>query len=233
MYRFTPSSQPVANPLQGLIGLGAVSSYYRTPIYSCAEDQNVIEYSKHRCSTRKKTTTVNYKKGYSTILKGTQSNPYKVTYSDVYSSTFDACRVKLLKVCSAPRPSQPVVVNTPEELTVIPVPTHQVPIKPGTIIVDSPDDLIQLPIPPLHPGPVKQPEATPVLISSLPSPSKEQLDQQMLQEFTKSSKAGVTVELPSYEEEEESDSSKYLIGGILLLAVGGGAAYYFLRKKRK
>lgn len=232
MYRFSPSSQPVSNPLQGLMGLGTVSSFYRTPIYSCAQDSNVVEYAKSRCASRKPTTTVNYKKGYSTILKGTKSDPYQISYSDVYTNQFDSCRVKVAKLCS-PRPSQPVVVTTPDELVVIPVPTHQVPIKPGTVIVDSPDDLVQLPIPPLHAGPVKQPDATPVLISSLPPPSRDQLDQQMLDEVTKSSKAGVTVELPSYEEEEDSDSSKYLIGGILLLAVGGGAAYYFLRKKRK
>lgn len=235
MYRFTPSTQPVANPLQGLIGLGAVTSYYRTPVYSCAQSSDVIAYATSRCASRSPSKEVNYKKGYSTILKGTKDNPYQITIKDLYTNLFDSCRVKLIKAC-APKPSQPVVVTTPSELVVLPVPTHPVP-KPPPIVADSPDDLIQLPIPPPYSAPVKPPdEATPVQIYSVPPRSP--LDEQMMQELTRKSKAGVVVVPPPEEEvevavEEESDTGKYLIGGILLLAVGGGAAYYFMRKKKR
>lgn len=243
MYRFTPSTQPVANPLQGLIGLGAVTSYYRTPVYSCAESADVIAYATSRCSSRSPSKQVNYKKGYSSVLKGTRDNPYQITIKDLYTNMFDSCRVKLIKTCAAPKPSQPVVVTTPSELVVLPVPTHQVPTQPKPqppppIVADSPDDLVQLPIPPPYAAPVKPPdEATPVQIYAVPPRSP--LDEQMLQELARKSKAGVVVAPPPPEEEvevevdEESDTGKYLIGGILLLAVGGGAAYYFMRKKKR
>lgn len=236
MYRFMPSAQPVFNPLQGLIGLGAVTSYYRTPSYSCAQD-GVIEYATWRCSTRSPTKEVNYKKGYLKTVKGTRENPYQVTVKDLYNNVFDSCRVKLLKPCSAPKPAQPVVVTTPSELVTLPVPTHSVP-KPPPVVVDSPDDVTQLPIPPPYSAPVKPAqEATPVQITSLPP--RDPLDTQMLEELSRKSKAGVVVKPPEVEEvvvaeeEEDSDAAKYLIGGILLLAVGGGMAYYFTRKKRK
>lgn len=238
MYRFMPSTQPVSNPLQGLIGLGAVTSYYRTPSYSCAKDTAVLEYATWRCSTRSPSKEVKYK-GYLKNVKGTRENPYQVTIQDLYNNVFDSCRVKLLKPCSAPKPSQPVVVTTPSELVVLPVPTHSVP-KPPPVVVDSPDDVTQLPIPPPYAAPVKPAqEATPVQITSLPP--RDPLDAQMLEELSRKSKAGVVVKPPEVEEavvvaeeeEEDSDAAKYLIGGILLLAVGGGMAYYFTRKKRK
>ena len=237
MYRFMPSAQPVANPLQGLIGLGAVSSYYRTPVYSCSQSADVVEYATSRCASRSPDKEVNYKKGYSTILKGTIDNPYQITIKDLYQNLFDSCQVKLKKVCSPP-PSQPVVVTTPSELVTLPVPTHQVPKPPPPVVVDSPDDLVQLPIPPPYPAPVKPPdESTPVQIYAVPP--KSPLDTQMLQELNRVSKAGVVVQPPPpveediEVEEEDSDTGKYIIGGILLLAVGGGAAYYLLRKKKK
>jgi hypothetical protein len=250
MYRFTPSTQPVANPLQGLIGLGAVSSYYRVPTYSCAQNANVIEYASGRCASRSPNKEVDYKLGYSTTMKGTKDSPYQVTIKDIYNNFFDSCRVKAIKVCP-----QPPIVVTPEELVVLPVPTHPVPTKPPIVvnadeltqlpvpihptptkppIVADADELIQIQIPQPYPAPVKPPESkmqipdevTPVTISSLPAPS---------QIVSVPTKSGVVISSPELESEEEpeSNSSKYLIGGILLLAVGGGAAYYFMRKKRK
>jgi len=230
MYRFMPSAQPVANPLQGLIGLGAVSSYYRTPVYSCSQSADVVEYATSRCASRSPDKEVNYKKGYSTILKGTIDNPYQITIKDLYQNLFDSCQVKLKKVCSPPPsqpvvvttpselvtlpvpthqvpkpppppPSQPVVVTTPSELVTLPVPTHQVPKPPPPVVVDSPDDLVQLPIPPPYPAPVKPPdESTPVQIYAVPP--KSPLDTQMLQELNRVSKAGVVVQPPPPVEED-------------------------------
>ncbi len=240
MYRFTPSAQPVANPLQGLIGLGAVTSYYRTPVYSCPQTADVIAYATSRCASRSPDKEVNYKKGYSTTLKGTIDNPYQITIKDLYQGLFDSCRVKLKKVCSAPKPTEPVVVTPSDPLIVLPVPVHQVPKPPSTqpIVVDSSDDLVHLPIPTPYAAPVKPPdESTPVQIYAVPP--RPPLDNQMLHELTNVSKAGVVVQPPPpveediEVEEEDSDTSKYVIGGILLLVVSGGAAYYLLRKKKR
>ncbi len=230
MYRFTPSAQPVYNPLQGLIGLGAVSSYYRMPVYSCAQNANVIEYAQGRCASRAPDKVVDYKRGYSTTMKGTKDKPYQITIKDIYNNLFDSCRVKAIKTC-------PIEV-TPSELVVLPVPTHLVPTpppppppqKPPPVEV-TPEELTQLPVPkpyPVYTAPSEPPvkmvasESTPMIISSLPTVSK----------------AGVVVNPqpqiePEVEEEEESTSGKYLVvGGILLLVVGGGAAYYFTRKRK-
>ena len=139
MYRFMPSTQPTSNPLRGLIGLGAVSSYYRTPIYSCAKDSAVVEYAKGRCASRSPNKEIRYI-GYSTSKKGTAKEPYRVQISDVYDNLFDSCRVKLLKVCAPP--PEPIVVDG-GELTQLPIPKpYAAPVKPTTVTCPSCSKLV-------------------------------------------------------------------------------------------
>lgn len=236
MYHFFNPHQSQA-PLRGMLGLGAVTSFYRLPTYSCIDDSVTADGAKIRCSGQ------NYEVRYYTSSApgrtGTKKEPYRVKISDLYKYIFDPCKVKALKMCA------PVPAPTPAP---IPVPAPKPSPTPETTpVVVAPPPPAPAPIPP-----TPLPPPAPIIIKPPPSP-EPQVIVTPVPVYTPPYQAPVDTTpavivndpVPITVQEEESEpepepvntpddyKSAFIVGGFLLLCAGGGLAYYLTRKKRK
>ena len=234
MYHFVHSHQPQA-PLRGMLGLGAVTSFYRLPTYSCIDNSVTADGANIRCSAQ------NYEVKYYTSAApgrtGTKKEPYRVKISDLYKYIFDPCKVKALKMCPAPAPTPvptpvpapkptPAPDTTPVVVAPPPTPasTQPTPLPPPAPIIikppPSPEPQVVVTPVPVYTPPYQAPvDTTPAVIVADPVPVPVPIT--------------VQEEEPEPSEPPEDYKSAFIVGGVLLLCAGGGLAYYLTRKKRK
>ena len=231
MYHFVASGVPTARPLQGMIGLGAVTSFYRLPSYSCLDNQVTLQSAKERCDARTPGLEVKYFSKKAPGKSGTKTDPYHVTIADLYTSTFDVCKARNLKIC-APPPAPPQALPPP-----LPPPA---PPPPANQPTPDEDGFIQLEVPQIR-TPVYKPEITAeerpqettpwvIIPEQAPTPAM-----QYSAAPTRVSDSTIVIEEPEEEEppEESSDRTALVVGGVLLLVAGGGLAYYLTTRKKR